>query len=262
MYILQYKIADLCFDVRSDFAISNSECWKRFSHRSDICDFLYSCHMHEALPCGEHFRRYYDSVREREYAATEELPGRMLIHLSRENLPWGNDINQLYPQFALPHILIQRQRLLLHASYIHTQKGAIVFTAPSGTGKSTQAELWKKHRGATIINGDRAVVCIQNGVAMAHGFPMSGSSSDCLNQSGKLLAIVSLVQASENKVRKLSTREALTVLINGSYLPPEYREDLAQVIDVALPIVQKIPVLELSCLPDQGAVDALSDALL
>ncbi|WP_370839368.1 hypothetical protein [Intestinibacter bartlettii] len=39
-------------------------------------------------------------------------------------------------------------------SLIGKDKG-ILFSAPSGTGKSTQADLWEKYENAEIINGDR-----------------------------------------------------------------------------------------------------------
>ncbi len=262
MYILQYKISDLYFRLRSDFAISDDDSWAKFSCSSDKCDYLYECRMHETLPPDRKLRRYYDPIREREYAATEELDKRMYVHLSTENLPWGSNISQLYPQLALPHILLLRQRLLLHASYIFTRHGGIVFTAPSGTGKSTQAELWRTYRDATVVNGDRAVIGVHKGEPMAHGFPLSGSSGDCLNRSSKLLAVVSLKQAPENTVRRLMPGEAVGALVNGSYLPEEYRADLPKLVDVSLAVAQAVPILELRCRPDREAVEILEKAIL
>jgi len=158
-------------------------------------------------------------------------------------------------------VLLQHQKLLLHASYIITERGAILFTAPSGTGKSTQAELWKVHRNAFIVNGDRAVIGLQGENVNAYGFPLSGSSPDCHNRTKKLLAIVSLEQAKQNSVRRLRLTEALPVFINGSYLPPEYQADLSNIVDTAVQIAKCVPIIELSCLPDEGAVAALESIL-
>ncbi len=256
MYTLQYKIADVQFRLRSDFAISSDKSWDLFADSAEKCDYFYECYMCEKMP-EVSGRRYYDPIRERDYALCEELSDRMRIHLTRENLPWGSHISQLYPQLALPHVLLLRQKLVLHASYVLTQHGAIIFTAPSGTGKSTQAELWREHRNAFVVNGDRAVVAMNNDEVWAYGFPLSGSSNDCHNRSAKVLAIVSLQQAPENEVYRLSASEALTAIINGSYLPDEFAADLPLLIDAALRIAQTVRVVRLRCLPDKTALEAL-----
>lgn len=260
-HILQYKIADLHITLRSDIAMTNNAAWQKFLCSAAHSDHTYECHMHRQLPILPNGKHYYDQIHERDYAITEEFDNGMHIHLSEENLPWGSEVDQLYPQLALPHMLLQHQKLLLHASYIITERGAILFTAPSGTGKSTQAELWRAHRNAFIVNGDRAVIGLQGEIASAYGFPLSGSSPDCHNRTEKLLAVVALKQAKHNSVRRLSFTEAVPVFINGSYLPPEYQADLPQLVDTALQITKYVPIIELSCLPDEGAVAALESVL-
>lgn len=49
--------------------------------------------------------------------------------------------------------------LVLHSAYIVTRGGeGILFSGPSGIGKSTQAALWERFAGARTVNGDRALV--------------------------------------------------------------------------------------------------------
>ena len=63
------------------------------------------------------------------------------------------------------HLIAQEGGFILHASAIRVDDQIVVFTAPSGTGKSTQANLWRAYRGAQIINGDRcAVRCTPGGI--------------------------------------------------------------------------------------------------
>ncbi len=73
-----------------------------------------------------------------------------------------------------------------------TKYGAVLFTAPSGTGKSTQAELWRKHRGASIINGDCTLIAEDDGVFTAFGFPFSGTSGIFENRKAPIAAVVYL----------------------------------------------------------------------
>ena len=58
---------------------------------------------------------------------------------------------------------------ILHSSFIEVGGKAVLFTAPSGTGKSTQAGLWRENRGAVVINGDRSVLRIIDSVPCASG---------------------------------------------------------------------------------------------
>ena len=67
--------------------------------------------------------------------------------------------SRLFDALGLDYIMSHNHRVILHSSFISRQGEGILFTAPSGTGKSTQADLWKRHEeGVTIINGDRSIL--------------------------------------------------------------------------------------------------------
>lgn len=136
---------------------------------------------------------------------------------------------------------------------------AILFTAPSGTGKSTQAELWKKYRNAEIINGDRAAVCVKEGKLTAEGIPFSGSSSYCSNRSVPLSAIVYLSQASETTIQILRGAEAFFKLWEGISVNSWVKEDVEHVSNVVQKVAEEIPVYHLSCTPDETAVTVLEE---
>ena len=58
-------------------------------------------------------------------------------------------------------ILAGYGQLVLHSSYVLTQSGAaVLFSGPSGIGKSTQAALWQQYAGADVINGDRTLLSL------------------------------------------------------------------------------------------------------
>lgn len=89
------------------------------------------------------------------------------------------------------HHIVQRGGFLLHASFVRWKDKSILFTAPSGTGKSTQAELWRCHRNAEIINGDRVAVTMSDQGAMSWGIPYCGTSGICKNAQLPVAAILS-----------------------------------------------------------------------
>ena len=264
MNTMRFTVADMGIEVLSNYPLSASS-WDAFAAKdSASADFTYHCLLSSELPPlaeTPSVRRYFDDVKNRVYAITQERETSMTIHLSQENLPWGTELMQLYEQLALPHALLLHSKLLIHASYILTDRGAVAFTAPSGTGKSTQAELWRQHRDALIVNGDRCVVGLRENAAFAYGYPASGSSTDCRNITAPLRAIVALKQAKSNAVRSFSGAQAVRVLVNGCYLPKEYRADLPAVMQTAIELAGSVPILELSCLPDESAVCVLEDYL-
>ena len=51
--------------------------------------------------------------------------------------------------------MLAKDAMVLHCSVLKVKSGVILFSGPSGIGKSTQAGLWTKYRKARVINGDR-----------------------------------------------------------------------------------------------------------
>ena len=54
---------------------------------------------------------------------------------------------------ALERRLVKKDSMVLHCAYVEYKGEAVLFSAPSETGKTTQANLWEKYRGKP--NGKR-----------------------------------------------------------------------------------------------------------
>ena len=80
---------------------------------------------------------------------------------------------------ALERRLVERKGLILHCAFAEYQEEAILFSAPSETGKTTQANLWERFRGAQTVNGDRCLLQKLEGRWYARGWPVCGSSGVC-----------------------------------------------------------------------------------
>ena len=183
------------------------------------------------------------------------------IVIPRERHPWGTAAEHLFDLYDFAHYLPMFGKMLLHCAYVLYEGRAILFVAPSGTGKSTQAQLWRDQLGARIINGDRAAVGMEDGVPMAYGLPFSGSSGDCENIDAPIAAIIALSQAKENRAQELRGAQALKALMRGAYILPQHQEDLPKQISVAQEILQCVPMYALACLPEASAVQALRSVL-
>ena len=158
-------------------------------------------------------------------------------------------------------MLAEHGGVVLHSSYIITQRGeALLFSAPSGTGKSTQAELWRSYAGAKVINGDRALIKAQNGVT-ANGIFFSGTSGICENVTAPIRAIVLLRQSFANELKKVSGKEAfMRLLPQCSYYPKE-EENLRLVTGILAEIISAVPIYDFGCVPEKSAVTALNEVL-
>jgi hypothetical protein len=204
--------------------------------------------------------RYIGSVEddwEKAYARAEESRIQVKVNEKVRHIGVKTVLNAI----GAEHLLAEAGSVLFHCSYLDRNGKALLFTAPSGTGKSTQAELWQKYRGTEIVNGDRAAVSVRNGALLAEGIPFCGSSVYCKNASLPIGAVIYLSQAPETTIRRLRGREAFSRLWEGISVNTWYKQDLIRAADIVEKLAVEIPVYHLACRPDESAVIALEDAL-
>lgn len=213
---------------------------------------------------GDSRVRYIGSVAdswEPAYIRAEHQGKNHRILLKKSQFPESVGTHTVLTALQLEHLVPQVGGVVLHASFVAHEGKAILFTAPSGTGKSTQAELWKNLRGGEIINGDRAVIRCQGDQVLAEGIPFSGSSTYCENRSLPLGAIVYLGQAPETVIRPLMGMESFFRVWEGCSINTWEPEDVRIVSAIVEKILSRVPVFRLDCRPDESAVKALEDML-
>lgn len=161
----------------------------------------------------------------------------------------------------LEYLLAEVNGVILHASYIENNGKALLFTAPSEVGKSTQASLWRDYRSATIVNGDRAVVKVEDGLVYATGIPFSGSSTFCKNKTLPLQAIIYLGQDKNNIIEKIRGLNAFRKVWEGCTINNWNEEDVSRKADLVQQIIEMVPIYYLKCTPDERAIIALEKEL-
>ena len=169
----------------------------------------------------------------------------------------ADTLGNILRMIPLLRLLLQSGVLFFHASQVALDDIGILFSAPSGTGKTTQAKLWSRYRGAQILCNDRTLTDLRH----TYGYPVDGSEPISSNQIRDLGAIVLLEQAPVNTVVRLSPRRALTMLMPQLVLDawdPGARSAAAELL---LELIARTPVYLLKCTPDEQAVQCLSQQL-
>jgi hypothetical protein len=151
-----------------------------------------------------------------------------------------------------------KDTLHVHAAVVSCGGKGYLFLGPSGTGKSTHAQLWIKHIGGTeLVNDDNPVV--RDGVV--YGSPWSGKTPCYRNVSVPIGGIVRLSQAPYNKIRRLSGIEAYVDLaesVGGKVWDSRIAEGLHQAENK---LASTIPMWHLECLPDEAAARLCHDTI-
>ena len=110
---------------------------------------------------------------------------------------------------------------LFHGSCIAVDGEGYLFTAKSGTGKSTHARLWRELLGdrAVMINDDKPIIRFTGDELRIYGTPWDGKHRLSTNISVPLKAICILERDAENSIEKISFRDCYSMLLQQSYRP-------------------------------------------
>lgn len=163
---------------------------------------------------------------------------------------------QYSPQYLETLVLLRkiaeelpdRDMFLMHGAVISWKGNAYMFTAPSGTGKSTHISLWRKYLGEGVqsINGDKPFLSVSDTEVRAYGTPWAGKERWQHNTSAPLKGICILSQAKENKIRKLTPGESLNYLLRQIHFTTT-PEKAAHTLDLLDKLLTQIPVWYLEC---------------
>lgn len=129
--------------------------------------------------------------------------------------------------------LLTFDTLLMHGAVIALDGAAYMFTAKSGTGKTTHIQNWLENaEGAYVVNGDKPfIICEADKSPLACGSPWAGKENLQTNTSVPLKAIVFLERASENRMERISSARAFPLLFEQIY-HPNSREKMQKTISL------------------------------
>lgn len=211
---------------------------------------------------GGYLRTFFDAPRDyTPYAAARYDDGTIRVDYLEKGKGRVAQMDHSFFHLGFEELLIRKERLCFHAACVQTSMGGILFSGPSGIGKSTQAELWCRYRDAKQINGDRPILSRGKKGWLAWGSPYAGSSRCHVNECCPVNAIVMLRQASECSLRRLDSGSAFRAVWSGLTMHSWDEGFVEKACDLALELIDTVPVFELACTPDEAAVDYLEREL-
>lgn len=282
-YLLGLEIAGVSMELRSFLPWAEAPDFLPFVKQSPRADFQVEFYRTEALPeipetvlhaddCyrvhpdgrGGYVRSFFDAPRDDTPYALAEYDyekGKIRIACLPKGTSCIDDMHNSFFHIGFEAMLLSRQRLCLHAACVDTPLGGILFSGPSGIGKSTQADLWRGCRQGKLINGDRPILSKDGSGWLAWGSPYAGSSGCHVNENCRVSAIVMLEQGEGCAVSRLKLPQAFRAVWSGLTIHSWDKGYVEQAFALTMELIGTVPVYKLICTPDENAVVCLEEAL-
>lgn len=276
-----FQIGDFCFRIAADDTIPVPGNFMKFTaDPASIPVYTYHMHVEEELPAptgrlivkrpdlyvyqtdsGE--KRYLSDFTPDSFWGSfcEVSESQADVTILKKELPMLHYDTYFCSLLMLEKQMILRDSLILHSAYIVYQDEAILFSAPSQTGKSTQAALWEKYRKSYTVNGDRSLLRKINGRWYACSWPVCGSSGICNIKDTPIHAIVMLRQGKKNIASPLPAIHAFTELYAQITSNKWNRAFVQRAMDDLENLISSVPVWQLTCDISENAVKCLEKAL-
>lgn len=160
-------------------------------------------------------------------------------------------------------LLTSFQGMMLHSSAVVYEGQAYLFSAPSGTGKSTHTGLWKKQFGEEnvfILNDDKPALRLTSDGWFAYGTPFSGKVNLSRNVGVPVKAICFIERGEANEIASMPEKEAIQNLMFQTHRPRDPKD-----MDILLQLVEKIigsiPVFQMRCNMEPEAARVAYEAM-
>lgn len=198
------------------------------------------------IDAGIRYRYTANLCKNYEYSGTE--PADLTVNITDEDIAFEKAFDSQFPDPYLEglslfrklcdYLLKRGDGIIFHSSAVAVDGKAYLFTAPSGTGKSTHTRLWREMLGdrAVMVNDDKPIIIYRDGKFFVCGTPWNGKHHLDTNVEVEIKAICNIYQAKENVIRRASAGEMLLVIMNQTIRPsdPTQMDNLLSLIDKLL----------------------------
>lgn len=151
-------------------------------------------------------------------------------------------------QRAFAEYLFDFDILLLHGSAIAVDGEGFLFTAHSGTGKSTHTRLWREVFGnrACMVNDDKPFLALRPDGVWLYGSPWSGKHGLDSNICVPLKGICLLQRGTENRIGPACPEALLPMLQKGAYAPMDTAKH-PRFLRLTEELARQVPLWKMAC---------------
>ena len=193
----------------------------------------------------------------------DKLEEKYLHECSSAALTAADEYHLLH--LVISNALLPYHRCIFHGTAFLWQGKAWLFTAPSGTGKTTQFKRWRAlyRNEVRILNGDKPILeFMPDGQIMVHPSPWKGKERWGSMLKAPLAGIIYLEQGKENTITRLTPQEAVIPIYKQVIYLPEKEEHIRAVCRLEDALLRNIPVWKLVNLGDLDSAQLTHDVLL
>lgn len=159
--------------------------------------------------------------------------------------------------------LAKDNQFLFHGVVIaYDSEDGYMFTATSGTGKSTHARLWKKYLkdAVEVVNGDKPIIAVENGQAIAYGTPWAGKERWQKNRSVRLKGICIIERGIKNEIQRVNPLQYFDTLFRQIHIPRD-AEAAGKTLELLDALMCEVPLYVLKCDISEEAVKCSYETL-
>ena len=176
--------------------------------------------------------------------------------------PYNDEYNSaIFHAMRLVFLYLAQRRgmVALHSASILYRDKAWLFSATSGTGKTTHTNLWKKLINAPALNGDLNLLALQDNEPVVYGIPWCGTSETFTTRTYPLGGIILLKRATVDSITEL-TPDQKELRVNLRLISPSWTAELFDYnLQITQAIVEKICVCQLNCTMEDSAMTTMKD---
>ncbi|MBR2735893.1 MAG: hypothetical protein IKD86_01125 [Firmicutes bacterium] len=153
-------------------------------------------------------------------------------------------------------------RILFHGSAVAVDGEAYLFTAKSGTGKSTHTRFWRELFGerAVMVNDDKPLILAGEQGCVISGTPWDGKHRLSSRITVPLKAVCILERAAENRIRPVTAGEAYPMLLQQVYRP-QNADAMRRTLKLIDRLVSSVSLWRLGCNMSLDAAQTAFDAM-
>ena len=144
--------------------------------------------------------------------------------------------------------MLDYNAFLFHGSALAVDGKGYLFTAKSGTGKSTHTFIWKGALGerCVMVNDDKPLLLVTEDKVMVCGTPWDGKHRRSTNMMVPLQGLAILERRQDNEITPVEPAAVLPLLLQQTYRPSS-AEALEKTLNLLQQAMDKVRLYRLKC---------------